>query len=62
MDMYIPALHCPHDEMSKGDEEEEGSGVLGPAWEKTASDAVSDTPLPRNILKYISLISDMDGL
>ena len=32
MDMYIPALLCPHDEMSSmGDEEEEGPGVLGPA-------------------------------
>ena len=26
----------------------------GPTWESTASDATSDAPLPRNILKYVS--------
>ena len=61
-EMYIPALLCPHDEMSTGDEEEEGPGALGPAsrpawaWEKIASDAASDAPMPRNILKYIFLV------
>ena len=57
MDVYIPALRCPHDEITTGDEEEEeGPGVLGlawengPTWESTASDAASDAPLPRNIL------------